>query len=213
MSTYTPALPENPVAGHAVELLRSKVTEAIAGHCIRSYLFAALLAEHEGLKAGVDFDADQLFYATALHDVGTSPAVPGKERFEVEGADLAVEFLTAHGYAEGTTGPVWEAIALHSSGGLAERSGPLCYLTRRGVMTDFGLSADFVTDAQADAIHAQYPRLDMASVLVDDVLRHAARSPQSGARFTFAGELAREVQRHGRPTELEIATCKGRWGA
>ena len=90
---------------------------------------------------------------------------------------------------------------------------PLCYLTRRGVMTDFGLSADFVTDAQADAIHAQYPRLDMASVLVDDVLRHAARSPQAGVRFTFAGELAREVQRHGRPTELEIATGKGRWGA
>ncbi|MEU0567948.1 HD domain-containing protein [Nonomuraea sp. NPDC005983] len=93
-----PALPHSPVACHAVEHVRSCESEPVANHSIRSYLFAILLAEHEGLKASTDFDADLLFHACILHGLGTSPSAPGKQRFEVEGANMAAEFLTGHGY-------------------------------------------------------------------------------------------------------------------
>jgi HD domain len=213
ISHRLPALPDSPVARRAAEYAWSWESEPIANHSIRSYLFAALLADHEGLTAGTDFDADLLFCACVLHDLGTSPSAPGQQRFEVEGADLAVEFLTRHGYGARETDPVWEAIALHTSPGIAERRGALAYLTRRGVGADFGSGADFVTDAQGKAAHLRYPRLNMVTALVDAIVTHAARAPQAAARFTIAGELARERGKLGAPTTMELAANASRWGA
>jgi HD domain len=209
MDNLIPALPDTPVARHVVEYVRSCESEPVANHSIRSYVFATLLAEHEGLTV----DTDLLFYACVLHDLGTSPSAPGKERFEVEGADMAAEFLTGHGYGARETDAVWEAITLHTSPGIAERRGVLAYLTRNGVGADFGRGVDFVTDAQGDAVHTRYPRLNMVTVLVDEIVRHAARAPQAAARYTLAGELARERGELGAQTTLELAASASRWGA
>jgi len=204
-----PALPDGSVARAAVEYVRSFESEPVANHSIRSYLFAVLLAEHQG----VEIDTELLFYACVLHDLGTSTSAPGKQRFEVEGADLAADFLTNHGYGAGETDAVWEAIALHTSPGIAERRGVLACLTRRGVGADFGIGVDCVTDDQAEAILRCYPRLDMAAVLVGDIVRHAARSPHAAARYTLAGELARERVDPGARTTLERAAATSRWGS
>jgi len=209
MDNLIPALPDTPVARQAVEYVRSCESEPVANHSIRSYVFATLLAGHEGLEV----DADLLFYACVLHDLGTSPSAPGKERFEVEGADMAAEFLTRNGCGARETDAVWEAITLHTSPGIAERRGVLAYLTRSGVGADFGRGVDFVTDAQGEAVHRRYPRLNMVTVLVDDIVRHATRAPHAAARYTIAGELTRERGEHGTPTSLELATNASRWGA
>lgn len=206
-----PALPDSPAARQAVEHVRSCESAPVANHSIRAYLFATLLAEHEGLKAGADFDAGLLFYACILHDLGTSPSAPGKQRFEVEGADMAAEFLTGHGYGMRETDPVWEAIALHTSPGIAERRGALSYLTRGGVGADFGIRTEFVTDAQGEAVHLRYPRLNVVTALVDDIVRHAARGPR--ARYTPGYELTRERGELGTPTSMELAANSSRWGA
>ncbi|NUK01078.1 HD domain-containing protein [Streptomyces lunaelactis] len=208
-----PALPDTPVARAAVELVRSRESEPVANHSIRSYVFAALLAEHEGLKPGIDFDAELLFHACVLHDLGASPSAPGQARFEVEGADMAARFLAEHGYGADKTDPVWEAIALHTSDGIAERRGVLAYLPRRGIGVDIGFGTEFVTDAQGEALHGCYPRLDMATVLVDDVVRQAARSPQAGACYTVPGEFLRERGEPGAVTALELAARASRWGS
>ena len=208
-----PALPDTPVARHALAFARAHESEPVADHSVRSYVFAALLAEHEGITAGADYDRELLFLACVLHDLGTSPAAPGRERFEVEGADMAAEFLTGHGFGAREADAVWEAIALHTSPGIAPRRGTLAYLTRKGVAADFGEGTEPVSDAQAAALHARYPRRDMAATLVDDILRQAARSPAATARFTLAGELARERRESNGPTSLELAAKAGRWGA
>lgn len=213
LSHPAPALPDSPVARRAVELVRARESEPVAQHSIRSYLFAVLLAAHDGLRAGTDFDPDLLFHACVLHDLGTSPSAPGQERFEIEGADMAAEFLTDHGYGARETDAVWEAIALHTSPGIAERRGALAYLTRGGVGADFGLGADFVTEAQGEAVHARHPRMDMATALVDDIVRHAARGPRTATRYTLAGELSRERGELGTPTTLERVAHSSRWGA
>ncbi|MEU6994904.1 HD domain-containing protein [Streptomyces sp. NPDC046465] len=210
-SRLVPALPGTPVARSAVEYVLSCESEPVANHSIRSYLFAAFLAEHEGLKPGTDFDAELLFHACVLHDLGTSPSAPGRERFEVEGADMAARFLTERGYGARQVDPVWEAIALHTSAGIAERRGVLAYLTRRGVGADFDIGADFVTDAQGKAVHERYPRLNMVTALVDDIVRQAACSPQAGARYTIAGELLRERGEPGAVTSLERSKATSRW--
>ncbi|MFB9371031.1 HD domain-containing protein [Kitasatospora sp. NPDC001664] len=208
-----PMLPETPAARAAVELVRSCESVPVANHSIRSYLFATLAAEHEGLSAGTDFDPELLFHACVLHDLGASPSAPGQSRFEVEGADMAARFLTEQGYGADRTDLVWEAIALHTSDGIAERRGALTYLTRRGVGMDFGVGVEFVTDAQGEALHGRYPRLDMATVLVDDIVRQAARSPKAGARYTLPGEFLRERAEPGAVTGVELAARASRWGS
>ena len=207
-----PALPTTRLAVRAVEYVHACETEPVANHSLRSYLFAVLLADHEGLQPSADFDPDLLFFACVLHDLGTSPVAGGTQRFEVDGADLAAKFLTDNGVGARGVDLVWEAIALHSSPGIAERRGALAYLTRRGVGIDFGPGSEFITDAQGQAVHSRYPRLRMVPSLIDEIVRHAGRSPQNAPRYSIAGELVRERGQEGRPTAMEQAALTSRWG-
>ncbi|RAY11078.1 hypothetical protein DPM19_31685 [Actinomadura craniellae] len=211
--TLVPDLPDTPAGRSAVELVRSSVSEPVANHSFRSYVFAVLLANHEGMKAHSEFDADLLFHACALHDLGTSASAPGKQRFEVEGADMAAEFLALQGYGPEQVDAVWEAIALHTSGGIADRRGALVYLTHHGIGADFGLGADYVTDAQGQALHARYARLNMATALVDDIIRQASRSPEASAPYSLPGTFLRERSEPGGMTLLEHVSHNSRWGA
>jgi hypothetical protein len=210
--TTVPVLPGTPLAVRAVEYVRACETEPVANHSVRSYLFAVLLAEHEGLRPAADFDADLLFFACVLHDLGTSPMAGGRQRFELDGADMAVKFLTGNGIDDSGADLVWEAIALHTSPGIAERRGVLAYLTRRGVGIDFGSGSEFITDAQGQAIHSRYPRLRMVTALIDEIVRHAGRGPRNAPRYTIAGELVRERGPEGHPTAMERAALTSRWG-
>ena len=178
---------------------------------MRSYLFGELLAAHEGLRPGSDFDSETLFLGCVLHDLGAGSAAAGKERFELEGADLAATLLTEHGCDRAVVDAVWEAIALHSSFGIAQRRGPICYLVNGGVAIDFGRNAEFVDDRAAAAIHARYPRLSMAKSLVDAIAAQAQRSPEAALPYTMAGEVLRE-RRDGGITLLEQMAAVGRWG-
>ena len=128
----------------------------------------------------------------------------------MEGADLAAGVLREHGVAESGVDRVWEAIALHTSPGIAERRGLLCYLTREGVGVDFGRDVD-VAAPWAGQIHVAYPRLGMARALTDAIVAHAARSAAAGPRYSLPGELARERRADG-VTGLELAAAAADWG-
>ncbi|MCU7824527.1 hypothetical protein [Kitasatospora sp. DSM 101779] len=198
--TPVPGLPTTPTALPTADRVRAHVTEPVANHSFRSYLFAMLLTEHEGVRPGTDFDPELLFHACALRDPGTSATAEGVQRFEVEGADMAAVLLTGHGVG-------------HSSPGIAERRGPLAYLARRGVTADFGRATGFVTGAQGQEIPTRGPRLRMAASLVEEIVRHAERGGlQTAPRYSLPGELLRERGSDRRPTELEPAAAAARWG-
>src|SRR5437667_9261488 len=131
-------LPTGPLAEASLALARSSESRPIADHSIRSFLFARLVADHEGCLNDAAYDEDLLFAATVMHDLGLGEHAPGQARFEVEGADLAAGVLRKHGVGEADVDRVWEAIALHSSHGLAERRGLLTYLTYKGVFSYAG---------------------------------------------------------------------------
>jgi hypothetical protein len=206
-----PGLPDTPLAVSAVEYVRACETEPVVNHSIRSYVFATLLAEHEGLRPGADFDPGLVFFACVLHDLGTSPLASGTQRFEVDGADMAATFLTGNGIGAADVDLVWEAIALHSTPGIPERRGPIAYLTRLGVAMDFGLGSDFISDEQGRAIHDRYPRLNMATALIDEIVRHAARGRMNALPPSVAAEFIRERKDGGLST-VERLTRAGRWG-
>src|SRR6267378_6474043 len=90
-------LPTGALADASLAIARASVSRPIVDHSIRSFLFARLLAEHDGSLNDADYDEDLLFAATVMHDLGLGERATGEARFEVEGADLAVAVLQRHG--------------------------------------------------------------------------------------------------------------------
>ncbi|QWF83967.1 HD domain-containing protein [Amycolatopsis sp. CA-230715] len=210
------ALPGTPLAEAVVNLVRPVETPSVFNHSIRTFLFARVAAARLALLAGRDYDQDLLFAACAMHDLGVASDGRHDRRFEVEGADRAAEFLTGQGVSTKDADQVWQAIALHTSPGIAERRGVLCVLVREGVALDFGGPAganhlDALTDEQADAIHTAYPRLEMIRSLTDAIVAQAAKNPANAPRYTIPGEFLRERETYGR-TRMEHACGSSRWG-
>src|SRR5947207_3860057 len=168
-------LPTGPLVDASLVLVRSTESQPIADHSIRTFLFARLLAEDEGCLNDAAYDEDLLFAATVMHDLGLGERARGHARFEVEGADLAAAVLREHGVAEADVDRVWEAIALHSSIGLAERRGLLTYLTYKGVFIDVGRLADAVANGVRKEVLNAYPKPTEGSHIADAIVAHAKR--------------------------------------
>jgi hypothetical protein len=183
------ALPTGPLVDASLELVRSTESQPIAEHSIRSFLFARLFAEHEGALNDAAYDEELLFAATVMHDLGLGEHARGHARFEVEGADLAAEVLRKHGVGEADVDRVWEAIALHSSHGLAERRGLLTYLTYKGVFIDAGPLTDAVADGLRKEVLNAYPRPTARRYLAEAIIEHANRSPAAAPPGSLAAYL------------------------
>jgi hypothetical protein len=185
------ALPAGPVARAALSLTQRTVSSPVADHSIRSFLFGRLHASQDGSVGDAAYDENLLFAACIMHDLGLGTSAPGKERFEVEGADLAAELLRQHGVATADIDRVWEAIALHSSIGIADRRGLLTYLTHKGVFIDGGRFTDLQEDLRQQ-VFAAYPQPPGDSSIREAIIAHAKRSEAAAPPFSIAAELLRQ---------------------
>jgi hypothetical protein len=183
------ALPTGGLVDASLELVRSTESRPIAEHSIRSFLFARLLAEHEGALSDAAYDEELLFAATVMHDLGLGEHARGHARFEVEGADLAAGVLRKHGVGEADVDRVWEAIALHSSHGLAERRGLLTYLTYKGVFIDAGRLADALAAELRQQVLNAYPKPSDGPYIRDAIIAHGQRSPSAAPPGSLAAHL------------------------
>ena len=73
----------------AVQYARTVSDPFLFHHVMRSALFADLI----GRERGVKYDREVLWVSAVLHDLGLTTIAPVEARFEIEGADLAKEFL------------------------------------------------------------------------------------------------------------------------
>jgi hypothetical protein len=110
----------------------------------------------------------------------------------VEGADLAASLLTEHGVAAADVDRVWEAIALHSCLGIADRRGLLTRLTHIGIFTDVGGLTGTVDAGRRQQVYAVYPRSEGDRSVRDAIVKHAARSPAAAPPYSIAAELLRQ---------------------
>ena len=184
-------LPAGPLADASLAIARASESLAILDHSIRSFLFARLLAAEEGCLNDAGYDVDLLFAATVMHDLGLGEHASGEARFEVEGADLAAAVLRQQGVAEPDIDQVWEAIALHSSVGIADRRGLLTYLTYKGVFIDAGRITDAFADRLRQEVLTAFPRRAADSFIVDAIVAHATRSEAAAPPGSLAFELLR----------------------
>src|ERR1700709_939244 len=90
-------IPDSRLCREITELVRDTETPLLFHHSTRVYYFGALAGKHRGLK----FDPELLYAGAMFHDMGlTSRHSSPTERFEVDGANAARDFLRGHAIPE-----------------------------------------------------------------------------------------------------------------
>jgi HD superfamily phosphodiesterase len=151
-------IPDTRLVADATELVQKDSTPLLFHHSRRVYLFGVL----QGRRRGVSADPELLYVGAMFHDLGLTDKYRTKDqRFEVDGADQARRFLTAHGIGADKAGRVWTAIALHTTPGIPEHMEPEVALVTAGVETDvLGIGYADLDPADIDAVTAAHPRPD-----------------------------------------------------
>jgi hypothetical protein len=149
-------IPDSRMANDLTQLIRDTETDLLFNHSTRVYLFGALTGKRRALK----FDEELLYVGAMFHDIGlTQRYKTSQNRFEVDSANAAREFLRSYGINEVEVDTVWDAIALHTTPGIPEHKKAEVALVTSGVEMDvMGLAYDQFTDAQRAAVVAAYPR-------------------------------------------------------
>ena len=101
-------LPDGPLVKAAYEHAEEISDPLLFNHVLRSWLFAAALAQAQQRK----HDAELLAASTSLHGIGLTAAFTGEARFEVFGANAARDFVTRHAVDTRGQRNIWDAIAL-----------------------------------------------------------------------------------------------------
>ncbi|MGW9825406.1 HD domain-containing protein [Brevibacterium pityocampae] len=151
-------IPDSTLAQEATALVRDVENDLVYDHSRRVFLFGSLRGQRDGL----DYDPELLYVGAMFHDLGlTEKYRTTDQRFEIDAADEARRFLTAHGIAEELADRVWNAIALHTTPEIPLHMAPEVALVTRGVELDvLGIDYDAVTDEQHAAVVEAHPRPD-----------------------------------------------------
>ncbi len=149
-------IPDTRLAREITELVRDTESPLLFHHSSRVYYWGALA----GLRRGLSFDPDLLYAGAMFHDMGlTHQHSSAQERFEVDGANTARDFLRRHGIAPQEIDLVWTAIALHTTPGIPQHMHPVVALVTAGVEMDvLGIAHGEFSLAQRDAVVAAHPR-------------------------------------------------------
>jgi hypothetical protein len=169
-------LPDTALARAAADLARQASPGFLFNHCMRTFVFGALLAERDH----VAYDPEMIFIAAALHDLGLTQSYATPEHsFEMDGADAAMAFLASHGVSDARAELVWNAIALHTSA-LVEHFAPQTSLIGSGAGADvFGAQTDALGPERVRAVLAAFPRLSFNNEFRDLLVEHCHRKPFS----------------------------------
>ena len=151
-----PTIPDSKLARAITEYIRDNETELLFNHSSRVYHFGAIAGVHRGLR----FDPELLYAGAMFHDIGLMPGHASRsDRFEVDGAHAARDFLRSHGIPEEDAYTVWTAIALHTTPGVPEHMHPVVALVTAGVEMDvLRLTYDQYSDSERETVVNAFPR-------------------------------------------------------
>ena len=149
-------IPDSTMAKAATELVRDTETDLLFHHSSRVFLFGALTGERKQLK----YDSELLYIGAMFHDMGIMDQYASDtERFEVDGANTARDFLSAYDISERDVDDVWDSIALHTTPGIPQHKRPTVALVTAGVEMDvLGIAYDSFTETQRQEVCTCHPR-------------------------------------------------------
>jgi HD superfamily phosphodiesterase len=149
-------IPDSKLAREITELVRDTESPLLFHHSSRVYHWGALGGKRRGLR----FDSELLYAGAMFHDMGlTHQHSTAQERFEVDSANTARDFLRSRGVHQQDIETVWTAIALHTTPGIPQHMHPVVALVTAGVEMDvLGLGYADYSDAEREAVVHAHPR-------------------------------------------------------
>src|SRR3984957_656702 len=195
-------IPDSLIAREATDILREHSTDLLFNHSIRVYLFAA----EQGHQRKLRFDAELLYVAAAFHDLGLIKTFSSPdERFEVDGANAARQFLNAHNIPEDQVQAVWEAIALHTTPGIPKHMRPEVALLNSSVLLDvLGVGFDQFPEEAREEIVARYPRANFKQRFIQEYFAGFAHKPATTYGTVNAGICERFIPGFKSPNACDL---------
>jgi hypothetical protein len=171
------AVPDSRLAREATELIRSVEPDLLYNHSLRVYAFGVLQGERRGLS----YDPELLYIGAMFHDIGLVEGHrSAHDRFEVDGANAAREFLVGQGVSGNALRVVWDAIALHTTPGIPQHKEPEVALVTAGVELDvLGFGYDDISAEDREAVLAAYPRVDFKESIIQAFADGMALRPET----------------------------------
>ncbi|GHO79723.1 HD domain-containing protein [Ktedonobacter sp. SOSP1-85] len=171
------AIPDSSLANEAAELLREHGTPLLWNHSHRVYLFGAL----QGHQTGMHYDPELLYISALFHDLGLTEKYRSQDkRFEVDGANAARDFLTSHGIPHASIQLVWDAIAFHTTIGIAQYKEPVVALVNAGVGLDvIGEGYEDLAEEVRGQVVAAFPRDGFKHKILHAFLEGFAHKPET----------------------------------
>lgn len=149
--------PESALCRSAAELWSDVAPKWLEGHGYRTWYFARVLQELDGLDA----DPELLFVSCLLHDLGlTGHAAPTESQpcFAVSGGVAAAEVVAPH-RPKADAELVGEAIAMHLNVDIAIDEGAVHYLVAAGTLVDVtGVRLALMPPALVKSVLGRHPR-------------------------------------------------------
>jgi HD superfamily phosphodiesterase len=167
------AIPDSALVREATDFIRNAEDDVLFHHSRRVFLFGAL----HGRRLGLQPDPELLYVGAMFHDLGlTARYDTSTQRFEMDGADAARDFLLEHGVRQSDADKVWLGIALHTTPEVTGRLDPETALLAAGVKTDVvGVGRENLTTEAIDAVTAAHPRPDFKNRILaafNDGMKH-----------------------------------------
>jgi hypothetical protein len=182
-------VPDTPAAKRAYEVADAFCSPALRNHCVRSYLWAAALAAQEGTA----FDAELLYVAAMLHDMGLLPTFDHPSTpFEHVGGQIAIVFAAGAGWPVDRQTRVNDVVVRHmgATDPAADTEGLLLQRATNLDVTGGGL--ELVPTSLRTEVLARWPRLSFADEFAERFRAQVARGPELAAgRAVARGALDR----------------------
>ncbi|WEA41263.1 HD domain-containing protein [Lysinibacillus fusiformis] len=157
-------IPDSRLAKDAADILIEHGNDLLWNHSNRVFLFGAV----NGKNAKHNYDLELLYVSALFHDLGLTKKFSSPNlRFEVDGANAARSFLQQYQIPNESIRLVWDAIALHTTPGVAEHKESEVALLFSGVGLDvMGDGFDqFPAESREEIIRA-FPRDDFKKKII-----------------------------------------------
>ena len=192
--------PDTELCLAAMALARDHSPPFLFNHVMRTFAFG----RDAGALQGAKYDQEMLFLGSLLHDLGLVEAFIGKDRFELDGADAAADFLSKNGYSDRKIAVVWDAIALHTTLNVPRRKQPEIALLQIGAGIDIGaIPQSLVTPESVEIILAEYPRLGFKQAMLAAMGAVVRRKPMTGV-VNLMGDVGREQEHLPIPSFCDV---------
>lgn len=195
-------IPDSTLVRDITAFIRDTENDVLFHHSRRVYLFGML----QGAARGITPDPELLYAGAMFHDMGlTARYRDSHDRFEVDGANSAAEFLRGHGLDDGDAQEVWTAIALHTTPNIPPHMSPVIALVTAGVETDvLGIGLDDLSQAQRDEVTEAHPRPNFKQNILHEFTEGNRHRPETVFGNVNADVLDRYVEGFERDNFVDI---------